>query len=90
MGHLGVAMKKAVRISFWFQTGLALLSGSIAIVTLFWRDWIEALTGFNPDYRNGSLESALVAGLAVMSIAFALTARTEWRRPRAINEMSSG
>ena len=82
-------MKRAVRIPFWFETGLALLSGSIALVTLFWRDWVEALTGLDPDYHNGSLETAIVAGLVVISIAFALTARTEWRRPRAINEMSS-
>jgi hypothetical protein len=89
MGHLGVAMKRAVRIPFWFQTGLALLSGSVAIITLFRRDWIEALIGVDPDYHNGSLESAIIAALAVVSIAFALTARTEWRRPRALGEMSS-
>jgi hypothetical protein len=89
MGHLGVAMKRAVRIRFWFETGLALLSGSIAILTLFWHDWIEALTGFDPDYHNGSLEWAIVAGLAVISIVVALAARADWRRPRAIVAASS-
>jgi hypothetical protein len=76
-------MKKAVRIRFWFEAGLAVLSGSLAIVTLFWRDWIEALTGFDPDHHNGSLEWAIVAGLAVISIVVALVARAEWLRSRA-------
>jgi hypothetical protein len=76
-------MKKAVRIRFWLEVGLAVLSGSLAILTLFWRDWIEALTGFDPDHHNGSVEWAIVAGLAVISIVVALAARAEWRRPRA-------
>jgi uncharacterized membrane protein YidH (DUF202 family) len=78
-----------VRICFWFETGLALLSGALAILTLFWDGWIEALTGFDPDHHNGSLEWAIVGGLAVISIVVALAARAEWRRPRAIVATSS-
>jgi hypothetical protein len=76
-------MKKTVRIRFWLEAGLAVLSGSLAILTLFWHDWIEALTGIDPDHHNGSLEWAIIAGLAVISIVVALAARAEWRRPRA-------
>jgi len=75
-------MKNAVRIRFWLEAGLA-VGGSLAIVTLFWRDWIEALTGFDADHHNGSLEWAIVAGLVVLSMVLALVARAEWRRPRA-------
>jgi hypothetical protein len=76
-------MKSAVRIRFWLEAGLAVQSGSLAIVTLFRRDWIEALTGFDPDHHNGSLEWVIVAGMAVISMVVALVARAEWRRPRA-------
>jgi hypothetical protein len=76
-------MNKAVRIRFWLEAGLAMLTGGLAILTLFWQDWIEALTGFDPDHHNGSLEWAIIAGLAVISIAVAMTARAEWRRSRA-------
>ena len=75
-------MNKAVRICFWLEAVLAVLSGSLAILTLFWRDWIEALSGFDPDHHNGSLEWAIVAGLTVISIGVTLMARAEWRRPR--------
>lgn len=89
MGHLGVAMKRAVRIPFWFDAGFALLSGSVAILTLFRHDWVEALTRVDPDYHDGWLEWVIVAGLAVMAIAVALAARAEWRRPGAPAATSS-
>ena len=75
-------MKSAVRIRFWLEVGLAVQCGSLAIVTLFWRNWIEALTGFDLDHHNGALEWAIVAGMAVISMVVALVARAEWRRPR--------
>lgn len=82
-------MNKAVRIRFWCESGLAMLSGSLAVLTLFWRDWIEALTGFDPDHHNGSLEWAIVAGLAVIAIVLAVAAQADWRRLRAIVVTSS-
>lgn len=72
-------MKSAVRIRFWLEAGLAVLSGSLAVVTLFWRDWIEAFTGVDPDHHSGALEWAIVAGMAVTSMIGALVARAEWR-----------
>jgi hypothetical protein len=67
------------RIRFWVESVTAALSGFLAIITLAWRDWIEATTGFSPDRHNGSFEWLLVAGLAVVSITCALLARAERR-----------
>ena len=75
-------MKSTVRARFWLETGLASLSGFLAVLTLFWRDWIEATTGFDPDHRNGSFEWAIVVGLFVICVVVAFAARVEWRRPR--------
>ena len=69
-----------VRPRFWIELGFAVLSGVLAIVTVFWRDWIE-VTGWDPDRHSGVAEWAVVAVLAVISIAMALLARVEWRRP---------
>jgi hypothetical protein len=76
-------MRSNVRVRFWFEAGLASFCGFLAILTLFWRDWIEALTGFDPDHHSGSFEWAIVAGLALTGILVGLAARSEWRRPRA-------
>lgn len=75
-------MKSNVRARFWLETSLASLCGVLAALTLWWRDWIEALTGFDPDHHNGSFEWAIVAGLALLCIAVSVAARTEWRRAR--------
>ena len=34
---------------FWIETALATLCGFLALLTLFSRDWIEALTSYDPD-----------------------------------------
>jgi hypothetical protein len=49
---------------------------------LFWRDWIEALTGFSPDHHNGSFEWMIVAGLFLVCVLVSFAARAEWRRPK--------
>ena len=73
-------MKPTVRTRFWLEAGLASLCGALAVLTLFWRDWIEALTGFDPDHHNGSFEWLIVAALLVVCVLVGLVARTEWRR----------
>jgi hypothetical protein len=73
-------MRSTVRPRFWLEAGLALLCGVLALVTVFWRDWIEALTGFDPDHHNGSLEWLIVGGLFAACVLVGRAARVEWRR----------
>ena len=40
---------------------VALAAGALGIITMFWHDWIEALTGWDPDQHNGSAEWLIVA-----------------------------
>ncbi|HEY4463658.1 MAG TPA: hypothetical protein VGN41_13420 [Streptosporangiaceae bacterium] len=74
-------MKPTVRARFWAEAALASLCGSLAVLSLFWRDWIEALTGLDPDHNSGSLEWTIVAGLFVVCVLASFAARAEWRRP---------
>ena len=78
-------MESNVRARFWFESALALLCGLLAVVTLVWRDWIEALTGLDPDRRSGALEWAIVAVLLVLCVLIAGAARVEWSRARAVS-----
>jgi undecaprenyl pyrophosphate phosphatase UppP len=77
-------MKSTVRARFWLDVIPASLSGFLAALTVFWRDWVEVLTGFDPDRHNGSLEWAIVAGLVVLCVAGGLVARAEWRRTSSL------
>jgi hypothetical protein len=76
-------MQSTLRARFWLETALASLSAFLAALTLFWRDWIEALTGFDPDHHNGALEWSILLGLLLLSVATSLAAGLQWRRPRA-------
>lgn len=69
------------RRRFYVELALAVLTGALAILTLITREWIEALTGWDPDHGNGSLEWAIVAVFAAVSIAFSITAWREFSRP---------
>jgi len=75
-------MRSTVRARFWLEAGLASLCGFL-VLTLFWRDWIEATTGFGPDHHNGSVEWLIVAGPLAVCVLVGLAARSEWRRSRA-------
>jgi hypothetical protein len=75
-------MKSKVRARFWLETSLASLCGVLAVLTFWWRDWVEALTGFDPDHHSGSFEWAIVAGLFLLCIAVSVVARAEWRHAK--------
>jgi hypothetical protein len=65
------------------ESGVAILTAALFVLTLFTREWIEALTGWDPDHGNGSLEWLIVAVLAVTAVAVGLRARTDWRKLQA-------
>jgi hypothetical protein len=71
--------QRKIRTRFWVETVLAALTGALFVLTLFSPDWLEVL-GFDPDNHNGTVEWLIVAGLCVLFVAFALSARLEWRR----------
>jgi DMSO/TMAO reductase YedYZ heme-binding membrane subunit len=64
---------------FRIEATLSVVTGLLGVVTLFWRDWIEATTGWDPDKHSGSLEWAIVAVLILLSLSLALLARRELR-----------
>jgi hypothetical protein len=73
-------MKKRLGPVFWTESILASITAFLAVLTLVWHDWIEALTGWDPDHHNGSFEWELVAVCFVATVLFSALARREWRR----------
>lgn len=65
---------------FWIEAGLAATSACLLLATLVTREWIEALTGWDPDGGSGALEWLLVGGLVASTTTFALLARAERAR----------
>ena len=56
-----------------------MLAGALGIVTVFWHDWIEALTGWDPDHHNGSAEWLIVAVLLAVAVAMGTVSRRHWK-----------
>jgi hypothetical protein len=63
---------------------VALCAGALGILTIFWHDWIEALTGWDPDHHNGSVEWIIVVVLLAISVVLGATARRHWRLATAV------
>jgi len=67
-------------VLFRIEISLAVLTGFLGVLTLFWRDWIEALTGWSPDHHNGSVEFGLISVLLIASLSCAAIARRTYRQ----------
>lgn len=76
-------MRNALRLRFWLEVSMAIVTGILFMVTLVQRDWIEVIFNVDPDNRSGTLEWLIVGGLLIVTIALFTLASYEWRRARA-------
>ena len=67
------------RVRAQLEALAALCAGVLGILTIFWHDWIEALTGWDPDQHNGSAEWTVIVALLGASVAMGLVARRHWK-----------
>ena len=74
--------KITVRKRFYTKVWLAILATSLGVLTIFWHEWIEALTDLDPDAGDGSAEWFVVAGLFIAAAACSIAARREYTRAR--------
>ncbi len=70
----------SARVRIFIERALAAVTAVLGVVTIFWRDWIEGLTGWDPDHHSGSAEIWIIIGLFVISVAFFILSRFEVRR----------
>jgi hypothetical protein len=75
-------MPSGLRRRFWLESVLGSITGAVAVITLFWQDWIETVFGVDPDGGSGSAEWLVVAILLTVTSVLAVSARLEWRRAR--------
>jgi hypothetical protein len=75
-------MRNALRRRFWLETGMAIVTSILFVITLVQRDWIEIVFGVDPDSHNGDLEWLIVGALLVVMITLFTLAGYEWRRAR--------
>jgi uncharacterized membrane protein len=76
-------MRRNFRPLFWIEIGLAAITGLLALITPVFPDWIEFVSGWDPDQHDGSVERMIVLGLFVATIVMVALAAIEWRRTPA-------
>jgi hypothetical protein len=65
---------------------LALFLTVLTLVTVAWPEWIESVTGLDPDGGNGEAEWLVVAVFAILAAGAALLSRRDYRIARQVNE----
>jgi hypothetical protein len=73
-------MRRGSRARAWLESVLAVVGLGLALLTLVWREWIEALFGVDPDRHSGALELLVAGAFLVASALLAGQARRDWRR----------
>jgi hypothetical protein len=66
--------RTAVPRRFYVEIGLAILATGLGVLTIGRHDWIEELTGLDPDAASGTAEWLIVAGLFLVAAVCALLA----------------
>jgi hypothetical protein len=73
-------MDRQLRRRFRVEAGLSDASVALFVLTLAFPEWIEALTGLEPDAGSGSLELAIAGAFLLLAITSGLLARRDHRR----------
>ena len=59
---------------------LAVICAALSVLTLVFPDWIERVTGLEPDAGSGALEWAIAGVFLVAAVVSTLLARRDHRR----------
>jgi hypothetical protein len=73
-------VKSPSRTRYRIELTLAALSAFLLALTLAVPEWIEELTGLEPDAGSGALELGIALAFLAATLAFAALARAERRR----------
>ena len=77
-------MSEQLRRRYWVETGMALVSSVVLLLTVLWKDWIEIVFRVDPDQSSGSLERLIVLVSLAITVTTVALARREWRRAASI------
>jgi len=77
-------MDRQLRIRSGIEIGLAVIAVVLFVVTLVSAEWIEELTGWEPDGGSGALEWLIAGAFLVAAIVFASMGVRTGRRRRAL------
>jgi H+/Cl- antiporter ClcA len=90
--HEESAMRKIVKpskVRIGLETAIALFAGALGVLAVLSHDWIEGLTGWNPDQHSGAFEWLIVVVLLGIATVLGAVARRDWRVYAAASDTRS-
>ena len=69
-----------LRMRLRIEVVLAVISAALCVLTLVFPEWIEELTGLEPDAGSGALEWIIAGVFLVAAVVSAGLARRDYRR----------
>ena len=79
-------MRRRLVIRMSVEGVIAVIAAIVAIVTLIQPQWIERITGLDPDQGSGTAEWLVVAVLALIAVLFAVLAAVTGSRLRSARD----
>lgn len=73
-------MEKSLRRRFLIEVIFASFTGVLALITPIFPDWIEVISGWDPDQHDGSVERLIVIALFLVAGSVFALAAFDWRR----------
>jgi hypothetical protein len=73
-----------VRLRLMVEVSAAVASMAAFALTLIRRDWIEVLSGVNPDHHSGAMEWLILGVFLAVGVIAATLGRAEWRHMRSV------
>jgi hypothetical protein len=64
------------------EAALSVLFGVMTVLTVIWPEWIEKLTGLDPDGGSSGTEWGIVLVLGAAAVSLALLSRRHFRPAR--------
>jgi hypothetical protein len=72
--------KRKLQRRFWLKAVIGAVTGVLSVVTPIWPDWIEAISGWDPDQHDGSAEWMIVTALLIVTVSVLAMAAREWQQ----------
>jgi hypothetical protein len=77
---MDISSKRTLQRRLWLKTFIGAVTGVLSVVTLIWPDWIEAISGWDPDQHDGSAEWMIVTALLLVTATMLAMVAREWQQ----------
>jgi polyferredoxin len=77
---MDISSKRKLQRRLWLKTFIGAVTGVLSVVTPIWPDWIEAVSGWDPDQHDGSAEWMIVTVLLIVTVTMLAMVAREWQQ----------